>query len=128
MNGRMFDLKWSASEKKIARSACEHALETALANCMTEFKAWPASVSIPSAMWAVEDCLRQTRREFDEMFDCRYSRLPLIFARLIREGHLDEARLTCCQGEDLGGAPGAVSVVMSSTGASIVTSAAVARA
>jgi len=27
------------------------------------------------------------------MFDYRYSQLPLAFARLVREGHLDETRL-----------------------------------
>ena len=27
------------------------------------------------------------------MFDYRYSQLPLAFARLVREGHLDETRI-----------------------------------
>lgn len=38
----------------------------------------------------IEDYLRQQRREIDESFDFRYSQLPLVFALLIREGHLDE--------------------------------------
>ena len=45
-------------------------------------------------MWAVEDYLRRPRRECEELFDYRYSVLPLVFARLIREGHLDEGQLT----------------------------------
>jgi hypothetical protein len=44
-------------------------------------------------MWAVEDFLRRRRREVDESFDYRYSQLILVFARLIGEGYLDEARL-----------------------------------
>ncbi|WP_308163289.1 hypothetical protein [Bradyrhizobium sp. SRL28] len=36
----------------------------------------------------------QQRREIDETFDYRYSQLPLVFARLIREGHLDESLLS----------------------------------
>jgi hypothetical protein len=87
------DLKWSASEKKVARGAYEDAHESVLAKLLTEFKARAAAATTPSDMWAVEDYLRQQRRELDEMFDYRYSRLPSVLARLIREGHLDEVRL-----------------------------------
>lgn len=38
----------------------------------------------------MEDYLRRQRREIDDMFDYRYSQLILVFARLIREGYLDE--------------------------------------
>ena len=89
----MFDLRWSASEKKVARCAYEHALESMLAKVMIEFKAKAAAATAPSDMWAVEDYLRQQRREIDEIFDYRYSQLPLVFARLIREGYLNEAQL-----------------------------------
>jgi hypothetical protein len=89
----MPDLKWSDSEKKIARRAFEAALESTLAGIMTEFKAMAAAAATPSEMWAVEDFLRRRRREVDESFDYRYSQLILVFARLIGEGYLDEARL-----------------------------------
>ena len=89
----MYDLRWSASEKKIARGAYEDALESVLAKLLTEFKAKAAAATTLSDMWAVEDYLRQQRRELDETFDYRYSRLPLVLAQLIREGYLDEARL-----------------------------------
>ena len=90
----MHDLKWSASEKKIARRAYEAALESTLAEIMTEFKAKAGAATTPSEMWAIEDYLRRRRREVDEIFDYRYSQLLLVFARLIDQGHLDEARLT----------------------------------
>ena len=46
-----------------------------------------------SEMWEIEDYLHHERREIVELFDYRYSQLPLVFARLIRDGHLDESRL-----------------------------------
>jgi hypothetical protein len=89
----MHDLKWSPAEKKIARSAFDAALESALAKVVAEFKRRADAVTAASDMWTVEDYLRQQRREIDETFDYRYSQLPLVFARLIRDGHLDESRL-----------------------------------
>jgi hypothetical protein len=97
----MFGLKWSASEKKIARRAYEAALEAALAKIMAECKAKAAAAATPDEIWAVEDYLRRQRLKIDETFDYRYSQLPLVFARLIREGHLDEARLNGLSEEKL---------------------------
>jgi hypothetical protein len=97
----MHDFTWSPSEKKVARSAYEHALEAALAKLTTEVMARAASIATPTDLWALEDYLREQRRRFDELFDYRYSRLPLVFARLIREGHLDEARLSGLSEEKL---------------------------
>src|SRR5690242_9370252 len=87
------DLKWSPSEKKVARGAFDAALESALAKALVEFKKKADTVTTASDMWDIEDYLRQKRREIDEMFDYRYSQLPFVFARLIRAGHLDESRL-----------------------------------
>jgi hypothetical protein len=87
------DLKWSPSEKKVARSAFDAALELALAKVMAEFKEKANAATTPSDMWETEDYLRQQRREIDETFDYRYSQLPFVFARLIRQGHLDESLL-----------------------------------
>lgn len=84
---------WSAVEKKIARRAYEAALETTLASIMKEFKAKAAAAATPFEMWSIEDYLRQRRREVDEIFDYRYSQLPFVFARLIRNGQLEEGQL-----------------------------------
>jgi hypothetical protein len=97
----MFDIKWTASEKKIARDAYDEALDAALAKIMAECKAKAAAAATPQEIWAIEDYLRRQRREIDEMFDYRYSQLPLVFARLIREGYLDEARLNGLSEEKL---------------------------
>ena len=54
------DLKWSPSEKKIARSAFDTALESVLAKVMmAEFKRMANAASTPSEMWVIEDYLRQ---------------------------------------------------------------------
>ena len=86
-------LKWSPTEKKIARKAYEAALQSALGTVMAEFKRRAAAVTTPSNMWEIEDFLREQRREIDDVFDYRYSQLPFVFARLIRERHLEERLL-----------------------------------
>lgn len=89
----LHDLKWSGSEKKVARRAYDAALEAAKAGIVAEFKAKAAAVATLSDMWAIEDDLRRQRRVLDELFDYRYSQLLFVFARLIGEGYLDEGRL-----------------------------------
>ena len=89
----MYDLKWSPSEKKLARSAFDEALEIALTKIMTEFKARASAVATPSEMWELEDYLREQRRDINELFDYRYSQLLLVFAGLVRQGYLEESRL-----------------------------------
>jgi hypothetical protein len=87
------DIKWSPSEKKIARNAFDAALDSALAEVMAEFKRRANAAATPADIWEMEDWLRQQRRKIDETFDYRYSQLPLVFACLIRDGHIDESRL-----------------------------------
>jgi hypothetical protein len=89
----LHDLKWSPSEKKIARSAYDAARDSALAKIMADFMRKANAVTTPSEMWEIEGYLRQQRQEIDELFDYRYSQLPLVFARLVHEGHMDEGRL-----------------------------------
>jgi len=87
------DLKWSSSEKKVARRAYDAALQSALSKIMTEFKRRAAAATTPSDVWQIEEYLREQRREIGDVFDYRYSQLPLVFACLIREGHLEESLL-----------------------------------
>ncbi len=89
----MLDLHWSPAEKKIARRAYDAALEVALNRVMAEFKAKAAAVATPADVWALEDYLRERRRDIDAVFDYRYSQLPFVFARLIHDRYLDEAQL-----------------------------------
>jgi len=97
----MFDLKWSASEKKIARKAYDRALQAVLSKLLVEFKGRAASVDSASDMWEIEDYLRKARTDIDQVFDYRYSQLPFVFARLIHEGHIDEGCLSGLSQEKL---------------------------
>jgi hypothetical protein len=89
----LYHRNWSAAEKKVARRAFDAAVQSALAAIMAEFKAKAAAVTTPADMWDLEDYLRTRRRRFAELFDYRYSQLPLVFAQLVCEGYLDEAQL-----------------------------------
>ncbi|MPZ11704.1 MAG: hypothetical protein GEU89_16080 [Kiloniellaceae bacterium] len=90
----MNDLRWTASEKKIARRAFDAALDDALAKIMAEFKARAAAATTPEDMWAIGDDLYRKRQEIDRIFDYRYSQLLLVFAMLIRKSYLKEEQLS----------------------------------
>jgi hypothetical protein len=94
-----FDLKWSPSEKQVARAAFDAALEAALAKTMIEFKKKASDATTPADIWEIEDYLRQQRRKIDQMFDYRYSQLIVVFGALIREGYLDENLLAGLSGD-----------------------------
>jgi hypothetical protein len=89
----VYDLKWSESEKKLARRLFDAALHSELAEVMAEFKSKAGAVATPEAMWAVQTYLAHKRREIDEKYDYRYSQLILVFSRLVREGRLQEEQL-----------------------------------
>jgi Photoprotection regulator fluorescence recovery protein len=89
----MFDFKWSPSEKKIARAAYDAARDAAIAKIVAEFKRRANAVASASEIWEVEVWLRERRKEMEQIFDYRYSQLPLVFARFIGEGYMDEKRL-----------------------------------
>ncbi|RRH97391.1 hypothetical protein EH240_20735 [Mesorhizobium tamadayense] len=88
------DIRWTASEKKVARRAFDTALEAALGRTMAELKGKAGAATTPADMWEIEDYLRQQRRKIDQMFDYRYSQLTIVFAVLVREGYLDENLLS----------------------------------
>lgn len=90
----MQHLKWSPREKKIARGAFDETIDSTLSQIIADFKAKAAAVVTSDDMWALEGYLRRKRREVEETFDYRYSQLPLVFARLISEGYMDEAQLS----------------------------------
>ena len=89
----MYDLKWTEPEKKIARRAFDAALGAELAEVMTWFKAAAAMAAEPDDIWSIQEHLHRKRREIDEKYDYRYSQLPLVFGRLLREGRIHEAQL-----------------------------------
>lgn len=97
----MHDFKWSESEKKLARSVFEAALTAELAEVMAEFKTRAAAAEEPGDMWSIQEHLYHKRREINEKYDYRYSQLPLVFGKLLREGLIQEAQLASLAEEKL---------------------------
>ena len=97
----MNDFKWSPAEKNLSRRAFEKALESALSEVLAEFKAKAAAAGTPEEMWNVQRFLASKEREIEEKYDYRYSRLILVFARLLREGRIQEDQLAGLSEEKL---------------------------
>jgi len=84
---------WSPSEKKIAHAVFDAALERELEEILANFKRKAADVSSAEEMWALQEYLRESERDFQTKYDFRYSQLPFVFGRLLREGRISEADL-----------------------------------
>jgi len=87
------NLKWSDSEKKIARCVFQAALSAELQETIADFKRRAAAVSAPEEMWELEGYLRRRRTEIDRKYDYRYSQLIFVFGFLLREKRIVEADL-----------------------------------
>jgi hypothetical protein len=86
----MFDLRWSQSEKRIARRLFDQALDCELTALIQETKARINQVSTPDQLFKIQDWLTSRRREIGETYDYRYSVLPLVFAKLLHRRLLSE--------------------------------------
>ncbi|MBW1700216.1 MAG: hypothetical protein JRH18_22525 [Deltaproteobacteria bacterium] len=82
----MHDLKWSKTEKKIARAAFEKAYQSECLDIIKKIRTKVKEISEPDNIWRFHDFLTEKRDEIDERYDYRYSKLILVFARLINEG------------------------------------------
>ena len=84
----MFDLKWSASEKKAAHAAFESALSRERATIRRHVEALLRDTNDGTEIWEIRDYLNGKARELDQKYDFRYSVLIGVFARLMAEGWL----------------------------------------
>src|SRR5271157_5239144 len=89
----MRDLKWSPSEKAVAREAFEAALSRELKAVIAETKRLAVRIEQLDDLWELGQYLAAKRKEIDETFDYRYSVLPLVLGVLIRRGRLGEQEL-----------------------------------
>jgi hypothetical protein len=92
-DGMMNDLRWSQAEKVVAREAFRRALEREFEEVIRKTKEMADHIEQPSDLWELEGYLTQSRKEIDRKYDYRYSVLPLVFGKLIREGRLKEEEL-----------------------------------
>ena len=84
---------WTAAEKKTARRAFDNAFARHCARITAEARRMLENVTAPSNVWQVEEYLSDHRRKVDAIYDYRYSRLLMVFSRLMRDGWLAEADL-----------------------------------
>jgi hypothetical protein len=97
----VFDLNWTASEKKIARRAFQTALHRELAALIEESKKRMNQVSTPEELWDLEQWLSERRKEIDKTYDFRYSILPVVFANLLHRRTLSDVELAGLSSEKI---------------------------
>ncbi|NOX19263.1 MAG: hypothetical protein GXO87_13400 [Chlorobi bacterium] len=83
-------MKWTNKEKKIARKAFDSAYEKEMQEIKSLLLEKVSSLETDSDLWAIEDFLSQRRKIIDEKYDYRYSKLILVFSRLLCENYLSE--------------------------------------
>lgn len=84
----MREFTWSPAQKKAARAAFDLALAKELRAIRQEAEAILRNSADDHAIWHVHDYLSDRRQEIDQKYDYRYSRLMLVFSRLVSEGWL----------------------------------------
>ena len=86
---KMRDLKWSSTEKAIARRCFDRALQQELDAAIQSTKEMAGKIRQASELWELEHHLTQLRNEINGKYEYKYSKLVLVFADLVREGTLD---------------------------------------
>jgi hypothetical protein len=86
----MRDMKWSQTEKTVARAAFDSALRHELDEITAEAKQRAAKAKEPSDLWELEAYLTESRKYIDNKYDYRDSILAEVFGVLVQEGRLTE--------------------------------------
>ena len=89
----MRELKWSSTERAIARRCFDRALQRELNEAIQSAKEMAAKIRQASELWDLEHHLTQLRKEIDRKYQYKYSTLILVFADLIQDGQLGLADL-----------------------------------
>ena len=87
---RQDDLRWSKSERAIARRAFDHALNQELQEVIRQAKQMAVAVKEPCELWELEHHLALRRKEIDRKYEYRGSKLSYVFGTLLHEGRLTE--------------------------------------
>ncbi len=84
----MKDIKWSKTEKKIARQAFDKAYEHEIKHIENEVREMLDKSEDVWSVWHIHDFLTKKRKETDQKYDYRYSVLITVFSHLYSEGWL----------------------------------------
>ena len=87
------ELRWSKSERTIARRAFDHALKQELQEVIQRAKQMATAVREPSDLWELEGYLTQCRKEINRKYEYRASKLVFVFGTLLQEGRITEEDL-----------------------------------
>ena len=85
----MKDLKWSKTEKQIAKNAFEKAYERECADLAKTIRLKAEEITESADIWRLRDFLNKNVKEIENKYDYRYSVLILVFAKLIKGGWLN---------------------------------------
>ena len=77
---------WTKKEKKIAKKAFELARSRAYKKLIDTINS--KVIKTQDDIWELRDMLNKKAKDFNDDFDYRYSRLPLLFVLYINEGLL----------------------------------------
>lgn len=86
-------MTWSKSEQTIARRAFDAALTRELHDVMKEARQMANQIKDPAELWDLERHLTQRRKEIDQKYDSKYSRLTDVLGRLLYEHRISERDL-----------------------------------
>lgn len=89
----MRELKWSKTEKVVAKQAFETAYQREYEALASKLKGMIAAVREPGDIWCIHDFLSKQRKTIGQKYDYRYSQLIFVFALLLKEGWLKETDL-----------------------------------
>src|SRR5262249_17222869 len=79
------ELIWSKSEKAVARTAFNAALERELHEVMQQAKQMANQIKEPADLGDLEHYLTQRRKEIDRKYDYQYSQLTTVLGKLLYE-------------------------------------------
>ena len=97
----MSDIKWTESEKKIARRTFDAALKNECEAIVIKLKVLAAKAENSDDVWAIHDYLAEQRKAIDGKYDYRYSQLIVVFGRLLREKWIEDKDLDGLSAEKL---------------------------
>jgi len=85
---KMRELKWSSTERAIARRAFDRVLQQELDAAIRATKEMAARIKQPHELWELEHHLTELRKAIDSKYVYKYSKLVPFFADLVAEGKL----------------------------------------
>lgn len=84
------DMKWTSTEKKIARATFDLAYNREMEEIIKSLREKIHRLESNENVWQLENYLSNRRQIVDSKYDYRYSKLIFVFGQLLGEGFLKE--------------------------------------